>query len=227
MEQNSITVTGRGGIHVVPDVTRIELSLISIHDTYEEAYNQAKSDISRLQDIMNEVKLPTSLPKTVRLDIDKKTLADYDKYNNYKGEKFLGFKLTHLVKIDLGMDNVILNSIIKGIGLHLKQAEIQIGYTVKDSRPSQLKILDRAVKDAKAKAEIMAAAAGCRLGNCLSINYGFNELHIYSQARTIHEPAEACCCTPDSLDITPDDLGASDTVNVVWALINESNHEQI
>ena len=221
MEQKTISVTGRGGIHVEPDVTRVELSLISLHDTYDEAYNQTRSDVEKLQKIMSEVNLPKSQPKTVRLDIDKKTVSEYDKYKNYKGEKFVGFQLTHIVKIDLGMDNVILNTIIRNIGKHLKQAEINIGYTVKDPRPAQLKMLERAVKDAKVKAEIMAAASGCKLGDCLSINYGFNELRIYSRARTIHETNEACCCTPESLDITPDDLAASDTVNVVWALINE------
>lgn len=221
MEQKTISVQGRGGIHVEPDVTRIELSLISLHDTYDEVYSQAKRDIEKLQQIMAEVSLPKSQPKTIRLDIDKKTVAEYDKYHNYKGEKFLGFQLTHIVKIDLGMDNVILNTIIRSIGRHLKQAEINIGYTVKDARPAQLRMLERAVKDAKAKAEIMAAAAGCKLGDCLSIEYGSKELHIYSQARTIHEPTEACCCTPESLDVTPDDLEASDTVDVVWALLKE------
>ena len=221
MEKNTITVTGRGAIHVEPDITRIELSLISLHDTYEEAYSQTKSDVDKLQSIMESVKLPKSQPKTVRLDIDKKTISEYDKYKNYKGEKFIGFTLTHIVKIDLGMDTVILNSIIRKIGEYLKQAEIKIGYTVKDARPAQLKMLERAVKDAKAKAEIMALAAGCKLGECLNIDYGFNELHIYSQARTIHECSEASCCTPNSLDITPDDLEAQDNVNVTWALINE------
>ena len=221
MEQKTITVTGRGGIHVEPDVTRVELSLISLHDTYEEAYVQATRDVEKLQHIMEEAKLPVSLPKTVRLDIDKKTVSDYDKHKNYIGEKFVGFRLTHMVKIDLGMDNVILSTIIRNIGKYLKQAEINIGYTVKDPRPAQLKMLERAVKDARLKAEIMAKASGCRLGDCLSINYGVNELHIYSQARTIHETAEAACCTPNSLDITPDDLATSDTVDVVWALINE------
>ena len=220
MEKNTITVTGHGAVHVEPDVTRIELSLISLHDSYEEAYDQAKGDVEKLQKIMSDLKLPVTLPKTIRLDIDKKTVSEYDKYKNYTGEKFIGFELRHIVKIDLGMDNVILNSVIKNIGKYIKQAEINIGYTVKDARPSQMKMLERAVKDAKGKAEIMAAAAGCKLGDCLNIDYGFNELHIYSQARTIHECDEAVCCTPDSLDITPDDLEAQDNVSVTWYLLN-------
>ena len=63
--------------------------------------------------------------------------------------------MTHTVKIDLGMDNILINKVVQLNGIYLKQAEINIGYTVKDSRPSQLKMLDRAVKDAKEKEDVM------------------------------------------------------------------------
>ena len=55
MNEKLITVTGKGAIHVVPDVTRVELTLQSIHDTYEDAYAQAKSNTERLSQIMKEV----------------------------------------------------------------------------------------------------------------------------------------------------------------------------
>lgn len=220
MDEKLITVTGRGGIHVVPDVTRLELTLVSLHDTYESAYRQAKSNTDKLSKIMEEVELSITLPKTIKLDIDKKTQNEYDKYKNYIGEKFIGFGLDHRVKIDLGMDNILLNNIVKLIGQHLKQAEIEIGYTVRDSRPSELKMLERAVKDAKEKAEIMAKAAGCSLGLVKSINYAVQEFHIYSQARQIHGAEEASCCNKESLDITPDDLAVSDDVTVEWYLSN-------
>lgn len=220
MDEKLITVTGRGGIHVEPDVTRVELTLESLHDTYDEAYAQGKDNTSRLADIMNEVGLDKSLPKTTHFDIDKKTQNEYDKYKNYVGEKFIGFALDHRVKIDLGMDKTLLGKIVKLIGQHLKQAEINIGYTVKDARPAQLKMLERAVKDAKEKAEVMAKAVGCTLGLVKDINYSVQELHIYSQARQIHGADEACCCEPESLDITPDDLAAQDNVTVVWYISN-------
>lgn len=225
MEDNVIRVTGSGTIHVVPDVTRIELSLVSLHDSYEDAYKQAKNDTDKLKKIMEELKLDVSLPKTKSLDIIKKTKSDYDRNNHYKGEIFLGFELNHNVKIDLGMDNVLLNNFIRLIGKKLKQAEINIGYTVRDPRPTQLKMLERAVKDAKEKASIMAKASGCKLGAVNHIDYSVNELHIYSQARNIHGAEEAACCDASSLDITPDDLAVSDSVTVVWYLINEEPKE--
>ncbi len=128
--------------------------------------------------------------------------------------------MTHTVKIDLGMDNILINKVVQLIGKYLKQAEINIGYTVKDSRPSQLKMLDRAVKDAKEKADVMAKACGCSLGLVKSINYSIEELHIYSEARQIHGADEAICCNAQSLDITPDDLSVSDDVTVIWYLSN-------
>ena len=221
MNENLITLTGCGSVHVVPDVTRIELKLASLHESYEEAYTQAKENTDALVGIMNEVKLDPKLPKTNSLDINKKFESQYDKKHEYVGDKFVGFQLNHRVKIDLGIDNVLLNSIVKLIGQRLKQAEIDISYTVKDPRPAQLKMLERAVKDAKEKAEIMTQALGCKLGPVKEINYGVQEIHIYSQARNIHNAEEAMCCQAESLDITPDDLSASDKVTVVWYLAND------
>lgn len=220
MNERLITVTGHGTVHVVPDITRIELSLVSIHDTYDAAYAQAKADVDRLHNIMDAVKLDANIPKTIRLDIEKKTRSEYDKNDHYKGEIFLGFELNHKIKIDLSMDTLLLNNVIKLIGKKIKQAEINIGFTVKNSRIPQLTMLERAVNDAKDKATIMAQACGCALGPVKSIDSSFHELHIYSQARNIHNADEAMSCSPTSLDIKPDDLALSDNVEVVWYLID-------
>lgn len=221
--ENLITVTGKGSLHVVPDVTRIILKLISLHDSYEEAYELAKSNTDCLTKIMKELKLKTDLPKTTSLDIDKKAVTEYDNEGYYKGEKFLGFELDHRVKIDIGIDNTLLHKLVQRIGKHLRQAEINIGYTLRDPRPSQLKMLERAVKDAREKAQIMAQACGCTLGLVKDINYTVQEIHVYSQAREIHAAEEALCCNAESLDITPEDLALSDQVTVMWHLSNSTN----
>ena len=105
MEKNLITVTGNGQVHVEPDITRLEINLQSIHDTYEDAYTQAKSDTERLGEIMKELSLDTSLPKTIRFDIDIKTRREYDKYGNMKADKFIGFGLDHTL-VTIGGDTL-------------------------------------------------------------------------------------------------------------------------
>jgi hypothetical protein len=151
------------------------------------------------------------------MDISEHSESIY-KSGHYVGAKKEGYDLNQRIKVDLGMDNVLVNNIVKGVGKFIQGAQISIGYTQRDPRPTQLKMLERAVKDAHDKAEIMAKAAGCELGEVKEIEYGEMEVHIYSEARAIHNAEEAKASTVNSLDITPDDLAVSDNVNVVWWL---------
>ena len=215
-----ITVTGRGNIHIVPDVTRLEVELASLFKSYDTAYQMAEANLKDIGEVMTKCGLSKTLPKTVHFSIDKSFHSVY-KNGHYTGEEeFDGYKLNQKVQINLGMDNVLLTKVVRGLGENLTDVEINIGYTVKDPRPHQLKMIERAVKDATEKAKIMAAAAGCSLGLVKTIDYSEHEIHIYSQARNIAEPCEAAGCTEASLDITPEDLVGGEDVTVTWYLSN-------
>ena len=217
-----ITVTGRGNIHIVPDVTRIEIKIKSIFQSYEIAYQMAEANLKDIGEIMTRCGLPKSLPKTKFFAINKHYHDVYNK-GHYTGEEvFDGYNLDQQIKIDLGMDNALLTKVVRGLGENLTGVEINIGYTVKDPRPHQLKMLERAVKDATEKAKIMASAAGCALGLVKSIDYSEHEIHIYSQARNIGCAEEAAECLETSLDITPEDLVGGEDVTVTWYLSNVS-----
>ena len=215
-----ITVTGRGNIHIVPDVTRVEVTINSIFKNYDTAYQMAESNLKDIGEVMEKCNLSKQMPKTVRFSIDKHY---HDVYNNghYTGEhEFDGYNLIQVVRINLGMDNALLTKVVRGLGDNLTDVEIEIGYTVKDPRPHQLKMIERAVKDAAEKAKIMATAAGCTLGLVKTIDYSEHEIHIYSQARCIESGAEAKGCSESSLDITPEDLVGGEDVTVTWYLSN-------
>ncbi len=215
-----ITVTGRGNIHILPDVTRVEVTINSIFRSYDTAYQMAEANLKDIGEVMKKCGLSTQLPKTVQFAIDKHYHNVYDK-GHYTGEQeFDGYNLTQVVRINLGMDNALLTKVVRGLGENLTDVEIEIGYTVQDPRPHQLKMLERAVKDATEKAKIMASAAGCTLGLVKSIDYSEHEIHIYSQARHIAEPCLAAGCSESSLDITPEDLVGGEDVTVTWYLSN-------
>ena len=218
-----ITVTGRGNIHILPDVTRVEVKIDSIFKNYDTAYQMAETNLKDIGEVMEKCKLSKQLPKTVRFSIDKHYHNVYDK-GHYTGEQeFDGYNLTQVIRINLGMDNALLTKVVRGLGENLTDVEIEIGYTVKDPRPHQLKMLERAVKDATEKAKIMATAAGCTLGLVKNIDYSEHEIHIYSQARTLGCAEEAAECLESSLDITPEDLVGGEDVTVTWYLSNNTN----
>lgn len=225
--EETITVTGRGNIHIVPDVTRIELQIKCIFDTYDTAYKMAEENLKDIADVMTSCGLSVKLPKTTMFAIDKSYHNIYDE-GHYTGEQELdGYELMQHIKIDLGMDNKLLTKVVKSIGENMTEVEINIGYTVKDPRPHRLKMLERAVKDATEKAHIMAEAAGCSLGLVKNIDYSENELHVYSQTRNICGPCEAAVCTESSLEITPDDLVGGEDVTITWFLKNSSSNLQM
>lgn len=41
---NTIHVTGSGAVHLVPDVTRLEITIDRVYETYEDAYLKAKEN---------------------------------------------------------------------------------------------------------------------------------------------------------------------------------------
>lgn len=214
----TINVTGNGSIHVVPDVTRLEVRVESVFKSYDDAYQQAKENAKWMKQVLEYNHKSGELAKTIRLDITDHTISEYDDDDHYVGQIKDGFDLDQRFKVDLEIDPVLLNKIVRGIGKFVKDAQISIGYTIRDPRPFQLKMLERAVKDATEKAQIMAQAAGCKLGGVLNIHYGYQEIHVYSEARNIHSNSEAMACDSNSLDISPDDLAMSDNVKVEWEL---------
>lgn len=216
--ENKIHVTGKGSVHVVPDVTRLTISVDRVYKTYEEAYLKAKKNSKWICDILEYNHKSGKMAKTTHMDISEHSISKYDAHGHHIGYVADGYSLDQRVLIDLGMDNVLLNKIVRGIGKFVEGAEINIGYTVQDPRPAQMRMLEKAVKDARDKAEIMAKALGCELGEVTDVNYGYQEVHVFAEARNIHSNAEAMASTSDSLDITPEDLSVSDTVQVEWEL---------
>lgn len=223
MEESTISLQGKGSIHVVPDVTRITINIRFKGKTYAEVYEKGKENSEWIRKILEYNKKPGTLAKSVYFDVSEHNVNVYDDEGSGEIVDVIqdGFDLSQRIKIDIPIDNVLVNNIVRGVGKFIPNAQVQIGFTVQDPRPSQLKMLKRAVSDAKEKATIMAEAAGAKLGKVRSINYNFSHIETYSQARNINSNEEAKASTADSLDITPEDMVISDSVSVEFELINQ------
>ena len=81
--ERTITVTGRGAIHVVPDVTRLEVYISGRFETYQAAYDQAKENFSQMVKILEYNNKPGTLAKTIRMDIYDFEKSITDKYGHH------------------------------------------------------------------------------------------------------------------------------------------------
>ena len=71
-----------------------------------------------------------------------------------------------------------------------------------------------------AKTEILTKASGVTLGELVSIDYNWGELHLYSPTHyEIDPPCLArASATPTAMNIEPDDIDVSDSITFVWEI---------
>ena len=117
-----ITVTGKGYAYTAPDVTRITIEVVSLAKTYPELYERAQSNLRELGRIVERHGLNKKIAKTQSFNIERNERSTYDKNGHFTGYKFDGYKLIQNMKIDLGIDNKLLSSIVQSIGQLLYDA---------------------------------------------------------------------------------------------------------
>ena len=74
-DEKIIRVTGKGTVHIAPDITRVTINIKSLGRTYPELYQRAQLNLQELGNIVERHGLPKKLPKTISFDIDKHEVA--------------------------------------------------------------------------------------------------------------------------------------------------------
>ena len=214
MDQKTIRVMGVGNIKVTPDTTRLRYSVESTYEEYEEAYADAAVGNGELQKALQKLKLPKESLRTSDFSIMRNR-----EWNRDKGcYIYDGFKLEQNLALELPLDSVLTSKVIAALGAAWPELEVKISFIRKDVHDVKLQILESAVKDAREKAEVIASTLGHKLGGIVNVDYSKRRLDIH-----VHEE-EYCCCkmeepqSDDSIDYTPDDIEAGDTVETVWYL---------
>lgn len=213
----TITVKGIGAVSVKPDLIVLGLSM----ETAEYEYDAAMKAAAEKIDFLNKALEAAGFEKKSAKTADFRVRADYDRLNDGKGNYtsvFMGYKCRHELKIEFDFDTKRLAKALSEISKCIAKPEISIDFTVKDSSAVSGELLKAAVKNAREKAEILCAASGAKLGELLSIDYNWGELHLYSAT---DYDVEGKCMMPgaaDDMDIEPEEIKARDTATFAWEI---------
>lgn len=213
----TITVKGIGAVSVKPDLIVLRLSM----ETAEYEYDAAMKAAAEKIDFLNKALEAAGFEKKSAKTADFRVRADYERLNDGKGNYtsvFMGYKCRHELKIEFDFDTKRLAKALSEISKCIAKPEISIDFTVKDSSAVSGELLKAAVKNAREKAEILCAASGAKLGELLSIDYNWGELHLYSAT---DYDVEGKCMMPgaaDDMDIEPEEIKARDTATFEWAI---------
>lgn len=212
----TISVTGKGSISVKPDMIRLCFNMSGVRPEYNEALRLSSDESGALKKCLQKLGFKDDALKTTSFSIDSK-------YENYRDEKneyvreFVGYEYRHSAYIAFEADNVLLGKILSAIAAIEIAPEFHIEYTVRDLESARKKLLEAAVKDARAKAECITTAANVALDVIEAIDYAFEDEPIVSRPLS---RAMMCAKANDeaSFDIEPDDIKLTDSVRIVWSI---------
>lgn len=213
----TITVKGIGAVSVKPDLIVLGLSM----ETAEYEYDAAMKAAAEKIDFLNKALEAAGFEKKSAKTADFRVRADYDRLNDGKGNYtsvFMGYKCRHELKIEFDFDTKRLAKALSEISKCIAKPEISIDFTVKDSSAVSGELLKAAVKNAREKAEILCAASGAKLGELLSIDYNWGELHLYSDTDYDVEGKCMMLGAADDMDIEPEEIKARDTATFAWEI---------
>ena len=213
----TITVKGIGAVSVKPDLIVLRLSM----ETAEYEYDAAMKAAAEKIDFLNKALEAAGFEKKSAKTADFRVRADYERLNDGKGNYtsvFMGYKCRHELKIEFDFDTKRLAKALSEISKCIAKPEISIDFTVKDSSAVSGELLKAAVKNAREKAEILCAASGAKLGELLSIDYNWGELHLYSATDYDVEGKCMMMGAADDMDIEPEEIKARDTATFAWEI---------
>lgn len=214
----TIRVTGKGEIFVKPDIIRLNIHAAGTYKEYSLSLRKSAEHTNLLRETISKAGFDPQNLKTDYFDIN----TDYEDYTDQHGEhrsRFIGYKYTHNLYIQLPNDNEQLGKVLYQLANNAVNVDLSLSYEVKDANAVKNELLDKAIEDSKIKAEVLAKAAGVSLGEIKEIDYSWGELEIYSQP--VHGiklgkkmmPAEGY-----NFDIVPGDIDVQDTVTIIWEI---------
>lgn len=210
-------IKGKGNLKVRPDMTRVSMSLSCVCKDYEKALTLSAENSSLMRKIVCELGFAESDLKTVGFDVEVQNENYRDRNDNWK-KRFVGYKVSHSLKIEFASDNELLGRLLGRIASCPARPELGICFFVKDTEAAKNQLLGNAVRDAKAKAVVLAEASGVKLGEIRNIDYSWGEIRFESDRMPI---AGELACKAEAridIDIEPDEIEVSDTVTVEWEI---------
>ena len=212
----TIKVTGKGEMHVHPDMTKVRITMKGRRKEYAETLRLSTEDTAIIKECLAEFGFERKDLKTIRFDVD----VDYEHYKE-KGEtksRFVGYKYSHEMYVEFESDNKKLGKLLKALSVCEVHPEFTFVYFVKDKESAKNKLLELAVNDAKSKASILARSASLVLKDILSIDYSWGRLNLEYRPLCFYEADIASNDESFDIDIEPEDIGLSDTVSIIWEI---------
>ena len=210
MKTRTIRVQGKGSASQAPDRISLFFSVAHPRPQYDKAIEGCNSRVESIRAAASELNLQGADLKTVQFGVSDETQYEHGRYTH------IGYTATHQLCMELPVDQNLVGKFLSSLVQRGAEPQVRINFTVADPEALKQRVLADAVANAKARAEVIATAAGVKLGNIADIQYGYSEVVISSQPSEMM--LESCCESEIAPNFDPKDVDAEDTVTVTWEI---------
>lgn len=216
--KRTITVKGVGTASAKPDFIVISMNIVSKDPEYVKAVANANERIMLLQNAIIKAGFVKEDLKTLSFNVR----TAYKNEQNERGmwvSVFDGYECRYRLKLSMDMDAKRLADTLTEISDSKADAEFNIEFTVKNPEEIGEAVLRSATENAKRKAKILCEASGEKLGELISIDYDWSDIHVasasvYAAGNMVRGITEDAAMP----EFEPEDIRSSDSVTFVWEI---------
>lgn len=203
-----ITVTGEGRVDQAPDMATLSLGVTTEGATAAEALSANSAEIARVLERLSAAGVEARDVQTSGLSVN----PNWQHNSSGEAPKIAGFIASNGVTVRIraleGL-GAVLDAAVKDGANQLNGVE----FGLQDPRPSQDEARRRAVADAKARAELLAGAAGVKLGAIRSISESMGMQPPMPMFRMVAEAAAGAL-----VPVAGGEVSTAANVTIVWAI---------
>ncbi len=210
----TISMAGKAESKETPDEAVAYISVQTKHKDVVETQKQNKEKMNAVIAALKELGL-----KDKNLQTDNYNIYQ-DRQWDYEGKKYIdnGYQVSHRLVVttqDIEFVGKVLDTAVKAGANNVDN--IQFKLSDKKQKEVELRLLAEATKDAYARAETLAEAAGMNLGKVLSLGQSSSYTPIYYNDYRKYAVAEMAAAA-EPTTINPQDVTVMVNVNVVYEL---------
>lgn len=206
--KRTVTVNGTGQITIEPDVAYVNLGVLTNGKTADEAQQENAAIFEKLNDVLfQQFKIDEKDVKTVSFNLR----PDYS-YQEGKEPTITGYTASHMIRItyrDLDRIGELLDAAVKAGVNQINRVE----YATEKFEEYELQAMELAMKNARQKAERLAATEGQTIKGVVQISQHGTNYGIYAAAAA----SVAFDAVPKSTTtVNPGEIEISAAVTVVY-----------
>lgn len=212
----TMIVRGLGKASAKPDRILIPLTLTAKDMDYQRMMELANARYGALQAALAHCGIAPEELKTTNLNIDTSYVGEHDERGAYT-QRFDGYVCTHESKVEFDLDLALLARVMDALAKSAAEPAYSIRFTVKEPEGMMRQALESAAQNARAKAEILAAASRVELGELVRVDYDFTDASFFSPTQ-VNRAAKLMHAESTAPDVAPEDVHVSQTVSFMWEI---------